>query len=295
LRRKMAVCLLITVLLTVFLANVSYAQPYRSYTYNYWGDPVPAPLPYLPSKVVDGEEVGAGGFNDPMDLFVSKDNLLYIADTGNNRIVAVNEKWEAVKIIDGFLNNGEPDAFNNPRGVFVADNGHIYVADTENFRIVELDGDGVFIREIGPPESDAIPKGMVYRPSKLVLDKAYRIYVVALSVNQGLIELDADGCYKEGVESISAKRHPGVGHQQNQILEVVQGGIPDKKLRREQKQFIQRLESIAYSINQRQSHKNAKQSQQYYVCNISHKRTIGSSAFDSKFHFISPPLSINAE
>lgn len=192
--RKIIISLLIAVLIALSFAKVSYAsQPYNSYTYNYWGDAVPAPQAYLPSKVVDAEALGLDNFKEPMDLFVDDNNLLYVADTGNNRIVVVNERWELVRVINEFDNNGHIDTFKGPRGLFVTDEGHVYVADTENFRIVELDADGAFIREIGPPESDVIPADMVYKPAKIALDKANRIYVVALSVNQGIIELDADG------------------------------------------------------------------------------------------------------
>ena len=55
-----------------------------------------------------------------------------------------NDRWELVRVIDGFENNGVPDGFNNPTG-FVTEEGHIYVADTDNSRLVELDPEGKFV------------------------------------------------------------------------------------------------------------------------------------------------------
>ena len=52
-----------------FSSNVE-ALPYRSYTYDYWGEAVPSPPPYLPSRVVDGSSLGVGELNEPRDLYV---------------------------------------------------------------------------------------------------------------------------------------------------------------------------------------------------------------------------------
>jgi sugar lactone lactonase YvrE len=194
LKTRRFICLLIIML--ILLANVSISHaftPYHSYTYTYWGQPVPAPQAYVPVRSIDGKQLGVGSFNAPSHLFVDAKEDIYIVDSGNNRIVVVDKNWNVKNVIDEF---GNWDTFDNPQGVFVTDEGSIYVADTNNNRIIELDNDGNLIREIGPPESDIIPEDFIYRPTKLVMDKAYRIYVVAQGVNQGVIELDGDGVFR---------------------------------------------------------------------------------------------------
>jgi len=170
--------------------------PYHSYTYDYWGDVVDSPAAYLPNRLITGEDLGIGALRNPTDLFVGKDGKIYILDAGNRRIIITNDRWELVRVIAGFEKNGVPDRFNNPNGIFVTEEGHIYVADTDNGRLVELDPEGKFIREIGPPRADIIPESFIYQPTKLVVDRAGRIYVVARHVNQGLIELTPDGTFR---------------------------------------------------------------------------------------------------
>ncbi|NLY89221.1 MAG: gluconolactonase [Firmicutes bacterium] len=170
--------------------------PYHTYTYDYWGDVVYSPAAYLPNRLITGEDLGIGALRTPTDLFIGKDGKIYILDAGNGRIVVTNDRWELVRVIDGFEKNGVPDRFNEPNGFFVTEEGHIYVADTGNGRLVELDPEGNFLREIGPPQSDIIPDDFTYRPTKLVVDRAGRIYVVARHVNQGLIELTPDGAFR---------------------------------------------------------------------------------------------------
>ncbi len=166
---------------------------YNNYSYNYWGDAVPAPPAYLPSQIIEGRGLGVDRFKDPMDVFVAPDGLIYLLDTGNNRILVMDEDFELLKVIDEFDNQGKADGFNAPRGLFVTEGGHIYVADTENFRILELDHEGKLLRIFDEPRSEVIPKDFVYKPAKLVLDSAMRMYVIALSVNQGIMEFDSDG------------------------------------------------------------------------------------------------------
>jgi len=170
-------------------------EPYNNYNYDFWGSPIPAPAAYVPARIVDGRSLGIYEFKKPSDLFTGPDNKLYVADSGNNRIVVINENWELDRIIEGFSKNGTRDSFNNPKGLFVTKDGEIYVADTDNSRIVHLDADGNFVREIGPPVSEIIPADFQYYPTALVVDRANRLYVVAQGVNQGLIELDSQGMF----------------------------------------------------------------------------------------------------
>ena len=77
------------------------------------------PAAYLPNRLITGEDLGIGTLRTPTDLFVGNDGKVYILDAGNGRIVVTNDRWELVRVIDGFENNGVPDRFNNPSGIFV--------------------------------------------------------------------------------------------------------------------------------------------------------------------------------
>jgi len=151
---------------------------YPSYNYSYWEDSQPSAVPYLPEDIVDGIDEEYGRLSSPEDVFVTKDNEIFIADSGNNRILIFNEELILQEIIEEFQNGSEQDHFNYPQGVFVTDEGDVYIADTNNQRIVELDRKGNLKRIIGEPTSDVIRTGFEYYPMKIAVDQAKRIYVI---------------------------------------------------------------------------------------------------------------------
>ena len=62
------------------------AVPYQGYIYNSRNEAIHAPQAYLPAAAIDGEALGVGPFKEPRDLAVGA-GMVYLADTGNNRVV----------------------------------------------------------------------------------------------------------------------------------------------------------------------------------------------------------------
>lgn len=173
--------------------------PYTSYTYDYWGQPAPAPHAYLPSTVIRGWDLGVGPLRNPNDLHVSDAGNIYIADTGNNRVIVLDPEWNLIRVVDSFERDGGEDRFASPRGLYVTEDESLYVADTGNARIVHFDAEGRFVREIGPPESDVpgiLPANFNYRPLKVGVDRYGRIYVVSQDLFEGLITFSQDGQFR---------------------------------------------------------------------------------------------------
>ncbi len=82
-----------------------------------------------------------------------------------------------------------------PEGVFVHEkNRELYVADTGAGRILVLDLDNYSLKRIiGRPEN--LTGATQFKPSKITVDLADRIYVVVQSSYEGIIELTADGSF----------------------------------------------------------------------------------------------------
>ena len=149
--KRITAFLLMSVVLFISLGEKAYAEelPYDTYNYNYREDIVYTPAAYVPNGSVTGLSTGTTAFKEPRDLCVAPDGLVYVADTGNNRIVVLNEEMtEAIRIIDGFDNDGTADTFNQPYGVCVSENMQLYVADSMNKRIVVLTPEGEFVKII---------------------------------------------------------------------------------------------------------------------------------------------------
>lgn len=112
-------------------------------------------------------------FKNPQDIDIDKDDNLYIADTGLNRIIVMNSKCETTAV----YTEANGIKFAAPEGLFVDDDGDIYVADTGNKRIVHLANDGTYIETFTNPE-DELVSGTAFTPSKLVVSQTGLIYVV---------------------------------------------------------------------------------------------------------------------
>lgn len=192
----LAVLILLT---TVTGGSVCASTPFLGYTYDYFGRRVPSPQAYLPSRVIRGSQLGVGDFRNPADLFVSEGDLLYIVDTGNNRIVRLDRHLNVVRVIDKLNNDGRADRFNRPRGMFVADDGSIYVADTENSRVVQIDVDGNVLSAIVDPKSTekgVIPDDFVFKPVNVVVSPLGSTFVLAANVYDGIMEFDSEGVFR---------------------------------------------------------------------------------------------------
>ncbi|WP_372662505.1 SMP-30/gluconolactonase/LRE family protein [Cohnella sp.] len=166
-----------------------------SYNYSARGNPVASPSAYQATTLWTGEKLGVGAFKEPADLHVTADKHLYVMDSGNNRIVVLDEQFKLVGTIDSFNREGQADTFNNPQGLFVTDNGQVYVADTGNQRIVHLDPEGKLVQIVDSPESESLPDDFQFQPVRLAVDKAQRIYTMATGVFDGFMEFSADGTF----------------------------------------------------------------------------------------------------
>lgn len=170
---------------------VAAEAPFYDYTYDEWGDPVGAPRAYDLFQVADAAVIGTA-LKGPSDLCVSGDEI-YIADTGNNRIVVLDSGFRRVREWNG---TDSPDGrldFAAPEGVFVAEDGRVLIADTGNGRLVVTDREGRFLDVYGAPVTDILPEDFQYRPIKIAADKAGRLFVVSQSFNMGLLQFDREG------------------------------------------------------------------------------------------------------
>ncbi|MGL4737111.1 MAG: hypothetical protein ACRCW2_06595 [Cellulosilyticaceae bacterium] len=188
---KFVIMLLI---LCISAPNIWADTMFTSYTYSYWGELKEAPEAYTLSNTVTGETLGCGAFEEPRSVFV-KDELIYIVDSGNNRIVICDQAWNLVRTIEEVRVEGQMSELKDPYDIFVDDKGLIYIADTGNNRILVVNDKDEAISVITKPESELISASIKFEPVKIVVDRAGRIYVIARNMNQGIVELDASGTF----------------------------------------------------------------------------------------------------
>lgn len=183
----------------VYASSPSVIEPYPSYTFDFFGNAVPAAQAYIARGVLDGTTLGTTPLREPRDIAVARNGDIFIADTGNNRILHLDHNFDLIKIIDGFTVDGQAETINAPVALYVTERDRLYIADRDNARLVELTVDGEFIRIIGQPQTDlkgVLPENFSYRPFKVAVDQGGRIYVLADGIYEGLLEFDVDGKFR---------------------------------------------------------------------------------------------------
>ncbi|QNK57264.1 YIP1 family protein [Paenibacillus sp. PAMC21692] len=170
-------------------AMIPYDTEYYEHNLKFWVYVQPI---YIPHRYITGESEFGPGFTKPSDLYIAGDGRVFVADTGNNRIVVLDRQGEVVAVVGTGEGEGKLSA---PEGVFVDTAGKIYVADTGNKRIAVFDAQGQFIREYVRPDSNLLPAADQYFfvPSKLVVDVRGVMYIVVKGSYQGVLRMDGNG------------------------------------------------------------------------------------------------------
>jgi len=193
------IILIAAILLALLPASVSaspdsnYGSGYIPYTYNYQNETVSTPEAFEHIRTVNGHDVGGLPFSDISDITYDGGDKIYLADSGNNRILVTDKDLNIIKIISKYLYEGEVTSFNAPTSV-ACGSGKFYVSDSLNGRIVVFDAQNYELTNIFErPQIALLAENYSYQPQKIAIDYAGRIYVIAKNINQGLIQLDQKG------------------------------------------------------------------------------------------------------
>lgn len=165
--------------------------PYQTFTYSNTQEKIiPTQDAYIPVSV--DSHLGGFDLNAPEDIFIDKQDNIYVADTGNKRVIKYDLNTDELLIIgEGILNE--------PKGIHVGFDGNLYVADfgnkkgykfvynelTNNYEVSQT-----YERPVNSPyftENDA------FEPSKIITDKGNNVYLLLAANVNGLAEFKNDG------------------------------------------------------------------------------------------------------
>jgi len=177
--KKILLLISVVAILVLTPLRVSAESPYTTWAQGPGGWLTMTQDAYSPAAEVDLPISAAE------EMVVMPDGTLYIADTGNGRIV----KLENFEIVASY---GE-DVLQGPTGLFVDDDGVLYVADAKLNKVFIFDADGTLLKEIGRPAEPLFGKNRDFLPRKIVVDARKNLYVISEGSVDGIVQLNTNG------------------------------------------------------------------------------------------------------
>lgn len=122
---------------------------------------------------------GPGELNHPAAVAVAATGDIYVADTGNNRIVELSPSGE---VLTQWGSRGTTDGrFHLPTGVAVDAAGNVYVLDSEDNRVEVFDSSGHFLQKWG---TRGIGPGEFSQPTAIAVGCEGDVYVADTNNNR---------------------------------------------------------------------------------------------------------------
>lgn len=149
-------------------------------------DRIPMPKSYSCEKVLFDFN---GRLNGAQDMHINAQGNLYIADTGNNRVVVTDRDGKLLQEI----READGVELKEPAGVFADAEGSLYISDTGNARILHFSPTGRYIESFIKPESDFLGSTYVFNPTKLVVSPTGYIYTIK---SQTIMTIDAHNRFR---------------------------------------------------------------------------------------------------
>ncbi|HOJ10297.1 MAG TPA: NHL repeat-containing protein [Clostridiales bacterium] len=164
--------LLLIVIFTLCFSQSAKAERQQYIWENDWR--IPIPTSYRNVKVITYLGEKSGFLNGAEDLFIDKNDCMYVADTLNNRVLKLTLEGETLEVFTG----PSEKPLKNPKGIYVDDDGHMFIADTGNLRIIHLSRKGEFIEEFIKPESNLLSEDFTFDPSKVYINSTGYIFII---------------------------------------------------------------------------------------------------------------------
>ena len=184
-RKRIILSLALILLLSCAVAPALAQMPYKTFTLGVNKELVETQTAYEPVRSMT--RFGELTLKDPQDLRLGPDGNLYIADTGNKRILVVSREGELIREIRDKKN------FKTPSGVNVDAEGNIYVADESSRAVFVYSPEGELIRTWSKPTHPLFGETAPYKPRKVVIDKRGNLYICSKGNTNGIVQISPAG------------------------------------------------------------------------------------------------------
>lgn len=187
-----SVLLVLAVFGGAFSASAQSSLPeYPSYTYNADGEAIAAPIAYDVFKKISlaNCDISVSKLSD-FDIDADTGHL-YLIDSELFQIIKFDINTnEVLSVVSTFSDN---QTLKDPNGISVGADGFVYVADTGNHRVLKLDKDLNCVNIFGEPSLEDAQFDYEYKPLYVEADVEGRLYVIAESQTQGIMQFGNKG------------------------------------------------------------------------------------------------------
>ena len=178
---KLLVLSLAVLLVVLNVNNISASNPYKTLTVDGDGRYVETQTAYIPNKVIT--KISDLSLRQPSDIKMGFNGNLYIADSGNARIVISSVDGELIQTIgEGVLRK--------PSGVAVSKLGNIFVADEGLLQVIKFSPEGEVLHVFEKPTAPSFGKVSTFTPLKIIVDDRENVYVTSRGNYNGMIMLN---------------------------------------------------------------------------------------------------------
>ena len=167
---------------------------------------MPAPIGYEPETVYIGQQLSDKTLKNPSDIFVDDNGIVYLSDTGNNRILILDPDLTLTSVLDTItFSNGTTEPLNKPSGLHVDGEGRIFVAQPDtgaplqessleaDGRVLMLDQTGQVLSVFTKPDTDLIPTNIAFKPSRVLVNQLGTVFVIVDNLYLGAITYNMEG------------------------------------------------------------------------------------------------------
>ena len=180
--KNITISAIVLVLLLLSGTSVFAGVPYHTYTRGLNNRAVRTQTVFEPLDVINLP------INEAEDIFYDRQTgILYVADTGNSRILLVKNDEVLSSLGEGVLDR--------PTGLFLDDQGKLYVADQGKSSVIVFNPQGEVVNEFGRPTEPLFGRDNDFVPMKLAVDKRGNIYVVSEGSVDGVVQLSHRGSF----------------------------------------------------------------------------------------------------
>ncbi len=177
---------------------------YEGYIYDDYGNTLESPAAFILEREIDSDNLQGMTFQSVDDVCTSSDGRIFLTDKLSGRVNVFDSEGNLLKSIKTIWSsagtiqldeNGNQVTLNAPEGCYVHEKTEeIYIADPGGEQVVVLNlSDYSYKRVITRP--DNMTGSTQFKPSKVAVDDANRIFLVVQSSYEGIIELASDGSF----------------------------------------------------------------------------------------------------